>query len=189
MAKKRNQPRSMEHFMPKAHLVHKHGHVAPHLRRPYVVSAVDNTRIQTFGTARPPEPMVLSETDTRRMAQLEETKRLLAEHLAQTGNLERLVSDSEFAAHFGGVAEIAKQIRQRSVARRRAAKTLDVCAAFIPIRVANEEFGDLLEDLNRRIADGQKNLAYFRLVTGVLWTAVNVMGYFIQKALGQRKTG
>ena len=133
--------------------------------------------------------MLPSETDRRRLANLEETKRVLAEHLAHSGNLERLMSDPELAAHFGGVAEIAKRIRQRSVARHRAAKTLDICAAFVPVRIANEEFGDLLEDLTRRINAGQHKLAYARLVTGVFYSAVNVIGYFMQNVLGRRKAG
>jgi hypothetical protein len=59
--------------------------------------------------------------------------------------------------------------------RRRATRSmriLDAWSAVLPARVNNEELGDYIEDINRRVAQGQRRLVYIRLAAAIFWTGV-----------------
>ncbi len=62
---------------------------------------------------------------------------------------------------------------------------IDRWSVLLPERIANEEVGAGLEDINRRIdAGGRWRL---RLVQVVFWTGLRALGYAM-KMLGRRKT-
>lgn len=65
--------------------------------------------------------------------------------------------------------------------------TLEVWSALLPVRIANEDLGGYIEDINRRQAAGQKWLPLVRAVMAVFWTGANTIGYFL-KAVGIRKS-
>jgi hypothetical protein len=62
--------------------------------------------------------------------------------------------------------------------RRVAASVLDVWAIFLPQRIVNEDLADYLQDINRRIAKGQRWKAYLRVVAAIFWTGVNAVRHF-----------
>jgi len=65
---------------------------------------------------------------------------------------------------------------------------LDAWSAVLPIRIANEELGDCIEDIHRRAAIGQSAWRiYLRMVSGMFWTAINALGY-LRKTLSGNKS-
>ena len=70
--------------------------------------------------------------------------------------------------------------------RRRVHAVLDLWSALLPARVANEDLADYREDINRRLSARQRPLIYLRLVTAILWTAFNAVGYAMTM-LGKQK--
>lgn len=63
---------------------------------------------------------------------------------------------------------------------------LDTWSVVLPARIKNEELGDYIEDIRRRAAQGQRILAWLRLIFAAFWTGVNAVGYLL-KELGNRK--
>jgi hypothetical protein len=49
------------------------------------------------------------------------------------------------------------------------------CAGLLPARIANEEPGDLLEDVDRRLDAGEGRIVYLRVIVGCGWALVNPM--------------
>jgi hypothetical protein len=76
----------------------------------------------------------------------------------------------------------------RRKVRRDARAVLDVWAAFLPSRVATEDLGDYLEDINNRLAKGQRKLVYVRVAAAIFWTGINAVGYAM-KAVGRKSAG
>ena len=83
-----------------------------------------------------------------------------------------------------------KRHRQASAAQRfRHIETiLDTWAAILPVRIANEDLADYLEDICRRCDAGQSGRVYIRTLATVFWTGINAVGYAM-KALGKKSLG
>ena len=56
-------------------------------------------------------------------------------------------------------------------------RVLDRWARLLPTRIAKEDLGDYMEDVNRRVASGQRVRPWIRVFLGMLWTAVNAVGH------------
>ena len=80
---------------------------------------------------------------------------------------------------------------QRSIRRQQrasqASAILEGWAAVLPARIVNEELGDYLEDIHRRVKAGQRSWVVVRVMTAIFWTGVNAWGYLINQ-LRRRKT-
>jgi hypothetical protein len=74
------------------------------------------------------------------------------------------------------------------VVESKARGILDAWAAWLPIRIANEEIGDCLEDIARRTRAGQRWNVYVRVASCIFWSAVNALGYYYEK-VGRKKAG
>jgi hypothetical protein len=115
-----------------------------------------------------------------------------AEDWAQldVGRMQRLaevrehVSDSYRYYLRAIAAETERQNRVRSRIAR-ANGIIDGWGAMLPTRIYNEELGDYTEDMMRRAAEGQRALVWLRVVTAILYTGVNAIGYVL-KAIGKR---
>ena len=46
--------------------------------------------------------------------------------------------------------------------------------------------GDYLEDIDRRIRDGQRWGVRFRIVAAIFWTGINALGYTVKDLIGRR---
>lgn len=56
------------------------------------------------------------------------------------------------------------------------ARVLDIASAFLPTRLANEEFGDCLEDLHARAERGQHAfLIYAKVASTIVWTVLHAI--------------
>jgi hypothetical protein len=66
-------------------------------------------------------------------------------------------------------------------------RVLDIWSAFLPALICNEDLGEYVEDINRRILLGQKVLPWIRCVLAIFWTAVNAIGFLMQNTLGRPK--
>jgi hypothetical protein len=71
----------------------------------------------------------------------------------------------------------APSVRRQASRQARIASALDVWGGLLPIRIANEDLGEFLEDINRRIDEGQRVMPYVRTASALFWTAVNSIGY------------
>jgi len=66
--------------------------------------------------------------------------------------------------------------------RARALRVLDSLALILPARIATEELGDYIGDINRRAAAGQSCWKiYLRMLAAMFWTGVNAVGYFLKE--------
>lgn len=63
---------------------------------------------------------------------------------------------------------------------------LDAWSTLLPARVIKEDMGDFVEDINRRIALGQRVLPWVRCGAAIFWTGVNAIGYLMSNLLGKR---
>jgi hypothetical protein len=66
-------------------------------------------------------------------------------------------------------------------------QVLDLWAVFLPTRIASEDLGGYIEDINQRLAKGQRWLPIFRTAMAVFWTGANTVGYFY-RAVGRQKS-
>jgi hypothetical protein len=72
--------------------------------------------------------------------------------------------------------------------RARCGRILDIWSVWMPQRLVNEEVGDFLENINRRINEEQSRwLIWTRVIAAMLWLTVHSVGYFL-KASGIRKS-
>ena len=70
-----------------------------------------------------------------------------------------------------------------------AARVLDIASAFLPTRLANEEFGDCLEDLHARAERGQHAfLLYAKVASTIVWTVLHAIHHGWRQ-VEQRKGG
>lgn len=65
---------------------------------------------------------------------------------------------------------------------------LDTWGALLPARIANEDLGDFIEDIERRTKAGQRFTVWLRVAAAMFWTGVNALGYFYEK-VGTKKAG
>jgi hypothetical protein len=82
--------------------------------------------------------------------------------------------------------ELLKEEERKSSIRR---ALIDTWGVWLPQRIVNEELGDYLEDIDRRIGQGQKWGVRIRIVAAMFWTASNAIGYIMSQALGRWKAG
>jgi len=74
------------------------------------------------------------------------------------------------------------------VVRRCAGRILDTWSLFLPVRLVNEEIGDYLEDINRRLVHGKTWCIYLRVASAIFWTGLNAIGY-ARTVLGKKRAG
>jgi hypothetical protein len=61
---------------------------------------------------------------------------------------------------------------------RSAVDLLEVWSLFLPMRIQREELGDAIEDVNRRILEGQPNWRIkVRALMAIFWTAISTIHY------------
>lgn len=82
------------------------------------------------------------------------------------------------------IAQISEEQLER---QQRIANILDGWATILPKRVVNEELGDYLEDISKRIAAGQTWKPRLRLLSAIFWTGINAIGYTVKDLLGRRQ--
>lgn len=58
---------------------------------------------------------------------------------------------------------------------------LECWSALLPAHVVKEDLGDYIEDINQRIANGQRKLVYVRVLAAMFWTGLNTAAFFVQK--------
>jgi hypothetical protein len=58
---------------------------------------------------------------------------------------------------------------------------LDAWATLLPVRIANEDLADYIEDINRRIVRGQRALVHVRVAAAIFWTGINALGYLLRQ--------
>lgn len=63
---------------------------------------------------------------------------------------------------------------------------VDAWSVLLPARIATEDLGDYIEDIHRRISDGQRLRPWLRAGAAVFWTAINAIGYAL-KQLGRTR--
>ena len=80
--------------------------------------------------------------------------------------------------------ELAWRTNHRRLSR--ANTILDTWGALLPTRIYNEDLGDLIEDVKRRCAAGQRVRVWLRVSTGILWTALNAVGYAMRLLRAKR---
>lgn len=85
---------------------------------------------------------------------------------------------------FSASLEISIRRQQRA---SRASAILEGWAAVLPARIVNEELGDYLEDIHRRVAAGQRSWVVVRVMAAIFWTGVNAWRYLLDQ-LRRRKT-
>lgn len=83
-----------------------------------------------------------------------------------------------------GLVETGSGVAERL--HRRSFAVLDAWSVVLPMRVVNEDLGDYLEDISSRAAQRQRVLVWLRVVTAIVWTGVNAVGYAL-KQLGRTK--
>ncbi|MFZ0773456.1 MAG: hypothetical protein WCA49_19560 [Candidatus Sulfotelmatobacter sp.] len=66
-----------------------------------------------------------------------------------------------------------------------ALRLLDAWGAILPIRIAKEDLGDYMEDIGRRADKGQQWLLWLRVITALVWTGINAMGFVSKNLLGK----
>jgi len=69
--------------------------------------------------------------------------------------------------------------------KRSALCLLDAWAAILPIRIAKEDLGDYREDIERRADAGQRWLLWLRVITALVWTGINAVGFVSKNLLGK----
>lgn len=63
---------------------------------------------------------------------------------------------------------------------------LDAWGAILPIRIAKEDLGDYMEDIRRRADEGQPAwLLSLRVITALVWTGINTVGFVSKNLLGK----
>jgi hypothetical protein len=76
----------------------------------------------------------------------------------------------------------------REQQRQQAERVLDTWAIWMPDRVVDEQLGDALEDINRRIREDQPRWAIrLKVAATMFWLTVHSIGYFLTTS-GIRKT-
>ena len=75
----------------------------------------------------------------------------------------------------------AKEYRRHHRTAHQLETALAVWKTVLPARIANEDLGDYIEDIDRLIARKQNRLAYLRLLAAIFWTGVNAIGYLRKK--------
>lgn len=84
-------------------------------------------------------------------------------------------------------ASIIDRAWKRKRLEQRALGALDLWAALLPTRVVNEEIGDCIEDINRRVSAGQGRIRVgLRVCAAIFWTGVNAIGY-LRKQIGTKR--
>lgn len=111
-------------------------------------------------------------------------------HLAQIGKERVLLFDggSELTNVARLIIALTFHRLKESTCKERAYNVLNVWAAFLPARISQEDLGDYLEDIDRRL---QRNdspcIIYIRVAAAVFWTGVNTVSYFL-KAIRQKSS-
>ena len=80
--------------------------------------------------------------------------------------------------------ELARRMNRKRSSR--ANTILDTWGALLPTRIYNEDLGDLIEDVKRRCAEGQRVRVWLRVSTGIVWTALNAVGYAMRLLRSKR---
>jgi hypothetical protein len=78
-----------------------------------------------------------------------------------------------------------EELRRRCRRMGHVRSVLDAWAVVLPQRIVDEDLGDYIEDINRRIQSGQRFLAWIRVIAAVAYTGVNTAGHVLQ-TLGKR---
>jgi hypothetical protein len=108
---------------------------------------------------------------------------LVAKLTGQLSSNKPELGDSNSVGHdLQNEMRIRKQIRIRP----KTEGILNTVSAFVPKRVAGEELGDLMEDVNRRLARGERKLVYVSLVVATICAIASTVGYLV-RAVGIRK--
>jgi hypothetical protein len=87
----------------------------------------------------------------------------------------------------GGIEEVQNILDYVESAHKTLA-VVDFWGALLPARVVKEDLGDYIEDIHRRINDGQRFRVWLRVAAAVFWTALNAFGYAM-KLLGKKEAG
>jgi len=69
--------------------------------------------------------------------------------------------------------------------RTAALRLLNAWGALLPIRIAKEDLGDYIEDIHRRAENGEWILLWLRVLTALIWTSINVLGFVKRNQLGK----
>jgi hypothetical protein len=72
--------------------------------------------------------------------------------------------------------------------RERVCSLLDCWSALLPTRIAQEDLGDFIEVIMRRIDAGQRWRVYLNVASAIFWTGLNAIGYAM-KAVGKKSAG
>jgi hypothetical protein len=64
---------------------------------------------------------------------------------------------------------------------------LDVWAAVLPARIANEDLADYIEDISRRVVAGQRKLVWLRVAAAIFWTGINAVGFALLNVYTRRR--
>lgn len=85
------------------------------------------------------------------------------------------------------LGRLGLRVRVKSTVENRkyAVTLLDGWGAFLPARIAKEELGDYIEDIDRRAEAGQRWLVWVRVITAILWTGINTVGFVTKNLFGK----
>ena len=158
---------------------------------------------------------LLTKRSFRRLASLPDESRLVAtsavvdlldgrlmKHEGLDSRMERLNSLSgralkkarktvlwgDLDADVSGIIQSYEVPLRRPRRAERSSAILDAWGSVLPIRIAQEDLGGYVEDANRRALEGQRVRVWLRVASGILWTAVNAVGYLCSKLLKRRGT-
>jgi hypothetical protein len=82
--------------------------------------------------------------------------------------------------------DINPRVSSESGVAGSANRILDTWAALLPARIASEDLGDYVENIQARASKGQRFRVYLRVVAAIFWTGINAIGY-ARKVLGKSK--
>jgi hypothetical protein len=132
-----------------------------------------------------------------------EVRELLAQAKAATITYKTLSHAAQLRDHAAGrrpwradrwqmlrVVRSIKAHRTPEVQRQQTVTALlDAWSSVLPSRISSEVLGDYIEDINRRIAAGQRKLVWLRVAAAIFWTGINAIGYALkQLRKGKRST-
>ncbi|MBI4450270.1 hypothetical protein HY634_04375 [Candidatus Uhrbacteria bacterium] len=112
---------------------------------------------------------------------------LLEDVYGQVKAMDREIFAHAYPLLASDAAEFFEEQQRCHKRKRRVQSVLEAWTAVLPPRILNEDFGDWVEDLNRRLARGQKWLVWLRVCACVFWTVVNSIGYIAGKARRDRR--
>jgi hypothetical protein len=69
--------------------------------------------------------------------------------------------------------------------KKSALRILNAWGAILPIRLATEDLGDYREDIENRANRGERWLLLLRVLTAILWTGINTVGFISKNLLGK----